>query len=151
MNLVHIILSILILATIPSCDWWAPKSGWGFTLPGGVAENGLRAYEDFQCYRCHTIDGFARPNAETAYELSVPIGGEVSRIRTYGELVTSVINPSHKIARGYSKRGVVDGQSKMTNYNEIMTVAELVDLITFLQSRYKLREFTATDYPFYGY
>lgn len=61
-------------------------------------------------------------------ELSVKLGGKISGIKTYAELVTSVMNPSHKIAEGYPKSTFqVDGVSKMTNYNDVMTVSELAD------------------------
>ena len=48
-------------------------------------------------------------------------------MQTYADLVTSIINPSHRIAKGYSKSEVMDGkQSKMYNYNDVMRVSELV-------------------------
>ena len=61
-------------------------------------------------------------------------------------------NPSHKIAPGYEPARVqIDGSSKMANYNDVMTVTELIDLVAFLQSKYTLREYEPTDYPLYGY
>ncbi len=69
------------------------------------------------------------------------LGGEVSHIETHGELVTSIINPSHEISRRYPRDQVADGDvSKMKAINERMTVAQLIDLTAFLQSKYKLRD-----------
>jgi len=51
--------------------------------------------------------------------------------------VTSIINPSHKLARGYPIEQVTNnGQSKMPNYNGYMTVQELIDIVSFLQPHY---------------
>jgi sulfur-oxidizing protein SoxX len=69
--------------------------------------------------------------------IDVRLGGQVSRIKTYGDLVTSIINPSHKLSRGNNRMTVSQaGKSKMTVYNEVMTVQQLVDLTTFLQDTY---------------
>ncbi len=82
--------------------------------------------------------------------MNIALGGEVRRISTYGELVTSVINPSHKLARGYGDENQEDdGESKMTNYNDVLTVSELIDLVAFLQSKYSIRPPEVTDYPMY--
>ena len=54
--------------------------------------------------------------------------------------MTSIINPSHEIARRYPREQVADDDTfKMENFNERMTVAQLIDLAEFLQSRYELR------------
>lgn len=69
----------------------------------------------------------------------VVLGGKVAHIATHGELVTSIINPSHGFSRRYPAEAVMEGdRSKMTNFNEKMTVAELINLTAFLQSRYEL-------------
>jgi sulfur-oxidizing protein SoxX len=39
----------------------------------------------------------------------------------------------------------------MTIYNDVMTVTELVNLVTFLQSNYELVPYQRTNYQFYGY
>ena len=148
------IYAIAFLAIIASVGCIPnPKSGKGFTLPDGDAEQGQATYVSLQCNACHKIAGVDQLAAagETP-ETSVTLGGKVSRIKTYGELVTSVINPSHRLARGYPEQEVsVDGQSKMKNYNDVMTVTQLTDLVAFLQSKYELREYEPTDYPMYGY
>lgn len=129
-----------------------PKSGKGFTLPEGDAQAGRAMYVSLQCNACHKISGIDQIAAVGgAPELSIALGGEVTRIETYGELVTSIINPSHRLAKGYPVDAVsVDGKSKMKNYNDAMTVTQLTDLVAFLQSKYKLLEFEMTDYPPFG-
>ena len=128
-----------------------PKSGKGFTLPEGNAQAGKQNYINLQCNACHTINGVDQIATESGQpELSIALGGEVTRIETYGELVTSIINPSHRLAKGYPVDAVsVDGQSKMKNYNDAMSVTQLTDLVAFLQSKYKLQEYELTKYPMY--
>ncbi len=129
-----------------------PKSGKGFTLPEGDAQAGKANYMSLQCNACHKINGVDQIAAESEEpELSITLGGEVTRIQTYGELVTSIINPSHRLAKGYPVDAVsVDGKSKMKNYNDAMTVTQLADLVAFVQSKYELLEHELTDYPMYG-
>jgi len=128
-----------------------PKSGKGFTLPQGDAQAGKEIYISKQCNACHKISGIDQVALEGEQpQMSIALGGEVTRIQTYGELVTSIINPSHRLAKGYAVDEVsVDGISRMKNYNDVMTVTELTDLVTFLQSKYKLEEFELTDFPVY--
>ena len=144
-------LGILAMVMTTGCTP-PPKSGKGFTLPVGNAQAGKAIYTSLQCNACHRIDGVDQIAAEREEpELSIALGGEVTRIETYGELVTSIINPSHRLAKGYPVDAVsVDGKSKMKNYNDAMTVTQLTDLVAFVQSKYKLLEYELTDYPIYG-
>lgn len=120
----------------------------GFSLPGGDIEEGKATFGRLACNSCHSISDIEWKGGNDSSE--IPLGGEVSIQKTYGELVTSVINPSHKIARDYKKQGVTEeGLSKMKNYNEVMTVQELVDLVTFLQSEYKIKSPPTNYYPYY--
>ena len=65
--------------------------------------------------------------------------------------MTSVINPSHKTSWRYSKQDIAteEGELKMVVYNEIMTVQQLVDLVTFLESNYEIVPVRRTSYPRY--
>jgi len=130
----------------------SPKSGKGFTLPEGDVAQGKATYERLQCNACHTIKDVEQlASGDEGTPKPIALGGEVYRIRTYGELVTSIINPSHRIAPGYDADEVVeDGNSKMKNYNDVMTVKELNDIVTFLSSEYRLKQIEPTHYPSYA-
>jgi hypothetical protein len=69
---------------------------------------------------------------------TVALGGQVYEIRTDGYLVTSIINPTHKLALGLNKEQITTstGESRMPDYSEITTVQQLIDLVAFLQSHY---------------
>jgi len=116
-------------------------------LPEGDIEKGKVTYKRLACIECHSI-----PNIEWRGgkdNLKIPLGGEVTSLKTYGDLVTSVINPSHKVASFHNQKTSTEGGlSNMKNYNEIMTVQELIDLVTFLQSEYQVVS-PPTQYPYY--
>ncbi|MEL7186655.1 MAG: c-type cytochrome [Pseudomonadota bacterium] len=131
-----IFLTVAALVLIAGCPR-SPESAAGFRLPDGDPAMGRSTFVEMQCYQCHTIKGEefpVIPNTDPPYVL---LGGKVTRVRTYGELVTSVINPSHKISPAYAEELVsTDGVSKMYIYNDIMTVTQLTDLVAYLQSQY---------------
>ena len=138
-SLFTITLVLASLMILPSCQ----RESRGFVLPDGDAVQGKQVFVELNCSRCHSISDIQWTGSERYSDPYIKLGGEVSTIKTYGELVTSVINPSHKISRqslNAEKTTLADGISKMEmyRYNEIMTVQELVDVVTFLQSEYKV-------------
>lgn len=133
-------LAILVCASILQGCFSSPESPLGFRLPDGDAEKGMQAFQDLQCYGCHAVQGMEFPPGDVA-SVSVVLGGNVTRVKTYGELVTSIINPSHKLAPGYKEEDVtIDGASRMelAHLNDVVTVQQLIDLVAFLQPLYKL-------------
>ena len=137
MKYILTMIGILIaLAGMAGCE--ADRmSEKGFSLPEGNALDGQKAFVYLHCYECHFIEGIELPPVETDDNPYVQLGGKVSRVKTYGDLVTSIINPSHKLAPGYPLETISDdGQSKMPLYNGYMTVQELIDIVTFLQPQY---------------
>ena len=122
-------------AALQAC---AAQSGRGAHLPQGDAVNGRKAYVDLRCHVCHEMAGFDPPTPIVA-RTRVLLGGQTARIKTYDDLLTSIANPSHRLARGYPAEDVaVDGVALMTliRLNEVMTVQQLVDLAAFLQAQY---------------
>jgi sulfur-oxidizing protein SoxX len=145
------VIAMAIVVSVVGCDV-GKKSGKGFTLPDGDVARGEAKFVSMGCYHCHSITNVELPALEESDQVIVRLGGKVSRIKTYGELVTSIINPSHRLAVGFEEEDVAEGgESRMRNYNEVMTVSELIDLVAFLQSRYELMEYDPTTYPIYSY
>lgn len=126
-----------------------------FSLPDGDPESGQIVFVEYRCIECHTLAGteFTEELEEFEREIMVQIGGDVTRVKSYADLVTSIINPSHKLAEGYAVEDVIDqdGGSRMRNYNEELNVRELIDLVAFLKSKYKLKSVPQTMYPYYIY
>ncbi len=130
------VLAACLLGATLACEI-GPQSGRGLRLPEGDLDRGEVAFRELGCGTCHEI---ATPGAKRRDGI-VRLGGEVTRIETYGELVTSIIHPSHEISRRYPRDEVANGDvSKMTNFNDRMTVSQLIDLTAFLQSKYELRD-----------
>ena len=133
---IHVILLFAAVAILSGCDQEKLMSERGFRLPEGSAEVGRETFLYMHCNQCHTIKGEQIPKIP-GFEPFVELGGAVTRVKTYGELVTAVINPSHKLAAGYPKELVSEnGKSKMYNYNGFMTIQELTDIVMFLQEHY---------------
>lgn len=146
-RLVSVFAGAALMAVLNGCTP-APQSGKGFTLPDGDVEAGRTAFVELECHACHTVAGVELPEISAEADPIVELGGKVTRISTYGELVTSVINPSHKLASGYAANAVSeDGESKMTNYNDALSVQQLIDIVAFLQSQYELKPYEPTPYP----
>ena len=149
MKLTIIVFSLFCLAA-SGCTA-DPKSAEGFSLPDGNSQNGQETFAQLQCNACHTVAGVQFAKLEGTSEPIVALGGETPRVRTYGDLVTSIINPSHRFARGYADDDVKqNGDSKMRLYNDEMTVKQLIDLVAFLQSHYQVKAHQPTPYmPYY--
>lgn len=117
------------------------KSGFGFRLPDGDAKRGRDAFVALRCSSCHHVAGLDLPQQGTG-AADVALGGQTIHVKTYGELVTAIINPSHRIAPGYPENQVTtsDGKSLMAlaYLNDVMTVQQLIDLVAFLQSSYEV-------------
>ena len=128
-----------------------PKSGKGFTLPVGDMDRGQATFVQMQCTACHTIPGVDFEKPENAEDKMIVLGGTKATVTTYGDLVTSIINPSHRFAAGYREDDVsTEGQSNMRIYNDEMTVTQLTDLVTFLEERYEVRAYQPHPYmPYY--
>lgn len=125
------------LVALGACDREDRMSQQGFRLPEGDAEAGREAFIYMQCHQCHTIEGLQLPPIPDKDPPYVELGGKVTKIKTYGELLTAIIYPSHRLADGYPEDLVSeDGESRMYIYNEHMTVQELIDIVMFLQPEY---------------
>jgi len=83
---------------------------------------------------------------ESPGQHQVVLGGQVYKVKTYGDLVTAVIHPSHNLAMGFATTRSKDELSPMPQFNETMTINQMINIVTFLHSRYKERP---TDYEFY--
>ena len=141
--------SLVIILCMAGCTRTA-TSPVGFALPQGDAENGRAAFVYMQCHACHEIAGEDFPKIPASEVAYIELGGEVSRVKTYAELVTSIINPSHELAEGYAAEKIAEnGVSKMDNYNDFMTVRELTDIVMYLQPLYDVvvPEYKYPTYP----
>jgi hypothetical protein len=135
-----VLLLILVFASaLVACDS-GPRSPAGFRLPQGDVKQGKAVFLEMECYRCHWVAGVGDlPSPTVDPPVSVVLGGRVFEVRTDGYLVTSIINPSHRLTRKFRGPALTteSGESRMLDYNEVMTVHQLTDLVAFLQSTYQ--------------
>lgn len=138
-----IMLGVLCaLAALPGCGN-NPKSARGFRLPDGDVQKGRQAFLALNCNACHRVEGEELP-PPGAFNLT--LGGETTNVKTYGELVTSIINPSHVLSEKYQRQLTEAKESPMPKFNQVMTVEQMIDLVAFLQSHYHL---VVPEYPPY--
>ena len=138
-NLASIALFFGVIALTIGCG-----EGRGFALPEGDIAAGKTAFTKFKCNDCHSTNDIKFIGTDE--DLHIRLGGEVSSLKSYGELVTSVINPSHKVAKRY--RSALDESTQMKSYNDVITVQELVDIVTYLQSEYEIVIPDTYGYPY---
>ncbi|WDE14501.1 cytochrome C [Thalassomonas haliotis] len=145
-----VLISLFSLGLLASCDL-GPDAPRGFSLPEGDIDAGKAVFLKYRCLSCHQLKGISQPGITDNPGLNVKLGGKSPQVKTYAQLVTAVINPSHKLAKGYPLATIqVEGKSKMTVFNEVMTVQELIDLVWFLQPHYELIPYQHTSYRHYG-
>ena len=102
--------------------------GWRFSPPPGDAELGRALFARLGCPACHRVDGAGGPDARRGPDLT-----EEGEHHPAGYLLESVINPDAVIVDGpgYAR---ADGRSIMPSYADRLTVAELLDLVAYLQT-----------------
>lgn len=132
----------LLAVVLVSCGDQRTRLSKGFRLPEGDVARGKAAFVELKCNLCHSVDGEEIPGI--AAGSGHVLGGKIHRVKTYGELVTSIIDPKHDLAEDYAKK-LDEGKreaakSPMPPYNEIMTVKQMTDIVTFLHSHYSKLE-----------
>lgn len=149
MKLIRTSILILLMVILGGCSQ-ERKQARGFRLPDGDIESGKKAFVALNCNTCHTVPGvkIAAPEGNKPYE--IPLGGEVYKVKTYGQLVTAIIHPSHDISLAQTKNNLnIEGESPMPSFTEQMTVKQMIDLVTFLHSQYRLRASYYYNYDHY--
>lgn len=138
MRFVFSALTLSLLVFGAGCEI-GPESGSGLRLPNGDVVAGKQAFADLGCDACHIVGDEAPRGDDSEGRAIVRLGGRAPHIETHGELITSIVNPSHGFSRRYPREDVTEGdRSRMESINENMTVAQLIDLTTYLQSEYEL-------------
>jgi len=150
----QILRNLAVLASVAglaACEGGV-VSNQQLVLPEGDAARGQTAFVELECTACHTVSGVELDAPEQPGPVSIALGGRVTKLKSYSELVTSVVNPSHRLARNPFKQQIEqDGESIMPVYGDIMTVSQLVNIVAFLESRYESIERPGYTYPVYEY
>jgi hypothetical protein len=144
------ILALIAMLSVSGCG--EQEDVVGFVLPEGDVALGQANFVHYGCPLCHVVAGTDIPYLGADAIPRIELGGKVRKVKDYGDLMTSVVNPSHALADQYveslPEHERETATSPMPNFNERLTVAELIDLVAFLHSRY---EKTVPEYTGYQY
>ena len=129
-----------------------PLTADGFVLPKGNADHGLAVFLEQGCRQCHEVAGLELPAYDGVVSLQIELGGKRARIKDYGELLTSVVNPDHVLSDEYkkmlNKAEEAKSDSPMPDFTERLSVRDLINIVQFLHSRY---EELVPEYRGYSY
>ena len=133
---------LLLLACALTAGWvgWdataRQASGWRFTLPEGDPSLGEAVFVKERCGVCHNVAGRDLAAGGGQQKGAGPDLTEEQAALSAEYLAERLITPErflpHGLFRGTYSRS--DGSSRMPNFNEEMTVKELIDLVAFLKS-----------------
>jgi mono/diheme cytochrome c family protein len=148
---VKVILAGVLAAITVAVSGCAYTPIFGFPREAGDTDAGRQAFLDHQCHRCHSIAGERLPPLAGADDPMLELGGETIYVKSYADLMTSIINPDHRISERYRdqllRRGVVPIDTPMPQpHVDTMTVRQLIDLVAFLDSKYQLIEGYDTNF-----
>lgn len=144
-------IALCALTLLAACEQDERMQGEVY-LPEGDPARGQEAFVSLGCVSCHTVTGAELPEPEVRRAIRVRLGSRTGRTMSYGQLVTAVVNPSHKLASRYRDDEVSqDGESLMKVYNDVMTITQLTDLVAFLQAHYEKAARPGYKYPTYTY
>jgi len=136
MSLKNLVAAVVCGATVAAC---VPNTALLVRFPLGNTQRGREAFVALECNACHRIEGVTMAPHPNPSSISVTLGGHTPRIETYGELITAIVNPSHRLARGYRAVAGRGEPSPMTAQflNEVMTTQQLVDIAAYLRTEYE--------------
>ena len=120
---------------------WALPKGWRFALPPGHADGGRKAFADFECFKCHEVEGEKFPAPQPEQGGVGPGLSGMGPMHPAEYFAEAIMNPNASAAwrikhHKEEKKGYLgpDGTTKMPSYNGAMTVQQLIDLVAYLKS-----------------
>lgn len=150
-NSFRFVLLASVISLLSACnvgDEWRNE----IHLPAGDAARGEALFASLGCVSCHAVGDAEFEGGAEAGAVRVRLGSKTGRRMSYGQLVTSVVNPSHRLAPQYFSENIAeDGESLMVNYNDVLTVTQLTDVVAYLQTHYEDVVRPGFQYPSYGY
>ncbi|MFT4767675.1 MAG: hypothetical protein ACI8RN_000804 [Glaciecola sp.] len=123
----------------------------GFVLPEGNTETGALVFIEMGCPQCHVVADSDITQPQDA-ALRIQLGGNIHYVKHYGDLLTSIVIPDHRISAQYQPPSADEESmvSPMPAFTETLTVAQLVDLVEFLHSKYTTIPTYAGEFYYYA-
>lgn len=112
-----------------------PKD-WKFTLTKGDASAGKSLFVELECYKCHEVKGERFPNVLASDRGIGPELSQMAGSHSIEFFVEAIANPNAVIDEDGKKEGHVgpDGRSKMPDFANVLTLKQLTDLASYLDS-----------------
>ena len=144
------VLTIVVIVSFASCSKERERkeidhqtmgehgmtADWKFALPQGNPIAGRKLFVEAECYKCHEVKGEKFPGVA---ETEKGVGPELSQMAGMHPLeffAESTINPNAVIDPKAKELGYIgeDGKSKMPDYSNILTVKQVADLASYIDS-----------------
>ena len=112
-------------------------------IPPGDSADGETVFLEQRCYRCHTLEGRELPDFDLPAKLKIHLGGDAHTLWDRDEFGRAILNPDHVVSPQYQAIMIQGGDQKgsqespMPNFNAILSISDLIDLATFLDSMRK--------------
>ena len=137
------VTGLLGMLALSACRTYPDYSDdFRFPIVQGSTARGQQAFVALGCNQCHLVNGVELPAFAGTRPVTVELGGELIFAKTYGDLVTSIINPDHVISDRYLEQLPRTARRSLTSspmyMNPEMKVSEMIDIVAFLNSRYSL-------------
>ncbi len=136
-------LAAAALLLLSACRTYPDYSSeFRFPIQAGDVEEGRMAFVELGCPQCHQVDGVELPEFTGTRFITMPLGGDLIFAKTYADIMTSIINPNHIISDRYLEQLPANQRSRTNTspmyMNPDMKVTQLIDIVAFLNSRYRL-------------
>ena len=140
LTMVRALLCVASTLAVAGC---ATDAIFGFPIEQGDIAAGRQAFIAHRCHQCHTIAGEQLPELAGMSWPMLQLGGPTTIVRSYADLTTSIINPDHAISERYREQQLLEAnvplESPMRAPDlDTMTVRQMIDIVTFLDSKYDL-------------
>lgn len=137
-NLLCVTTATLLTLVLSGCDYDQPVEV--YLPPDGDPVTGKQLFVSFGCYECHSIPNIEFPERTSEPAKEFMLGIRLHRVKNYGELMTAILYPNHEYSPKFESALRAEGKDSsdlvMPVFTEVMTVAELVDILAFLDEQY---------------
>lgn len=105
---------------------------------------GRTLFEEKLCSRCHTVEGAKFSDRDLPAIDFIHLAGTNNRGWTRDSYASEIMNPQHLISPDHQKAMVRIGDrvgevtSPMLNFNNKLTIQELINLVAFLEAKTNL-------------
>ena len=131
---------IVLAVTLPVLAGCISSSTFAFPVQQGDVAAGRQAFIEHGCQRCHTVAGETLPPPPGMSFPMLQLGAPPTKIQSYADLTTSILNPNHALSERYRQQlqqtGVPPNSPMPAQSLDTVTVRQLINIVAFLNSKY---------------